>query len=256
LGHSIINRLSDHRKSPNSGNTMKNEARALTESFFLHSILVGIIITVTSSFTPLPDAMRFDVSLLEYISIPAHKEQTRPSPPAVQEQPIVPPPAPAPRLRPKATARVSPRISKPLPITPQPEVAAVGSQAVEQPDETPAQLNHTAKEELSSPQVNTPSEVRNQLSGYLNLIRTRIESRKRYPLWATTHKLEGEVSVRFIITPEGQITTVTLKKSSGCESLDQAALEAVQESAPMPRPPDGLLTEPTPMELTIIFQLT
>jgi protein TonB len=212
------------------------------------------MIVMTGIVTPSPKPLRIDVSLLEHFAAAVPQEQIQPETPAIREQLSVP----APRPQPKVTAKAPAKRSKPISAETSPPVVAVdsGSQPVAEPDEVPAPLPHTVKEGPVSSGGGTLFEDRNQLAGYLNLIRTRIENRKRYPLWATSHRLEGEASVRFIIAPDGQVTAVTVRKSSGWESLDQAALEAVQEAAPMPRPPDGLLTRPTPLELTIVFQLT
>jgi periplasmic protein TonB len=233
---------------------MRNTRRALTESFLLHGLLAGAVMVMNGMVTPSPKPLRIDVSLLEHIVAAVPQEQIQPEAPAVRIQI----PAPVPRPQPKVTVKVTAKRSKPIPAETPPPVATVdsGSQPIAEPVEAPAQLQHTAKEGSVSPGAKALLEDRNQLAGYLNLIRTRIENRKQYPLWATSHRLEGEVLVRFIIAPDGQVTAVTVRKSSGWESLDQAALEAVQEAAPMPRPPDGLLTKPTPMELTIVFQLS
>lgn len=65
-------------------------------------------------------------------------------------------------------------------------------------------------------------------------IRRRIESAKRYPAQARAMHQEGRVEIHFRIQPNGQVTEVQVSQSSGIRSLDDAAVQAVQRSAPLP----------------------
>lgn len=65
-------------------------------------------------------------------------------------------------------------------------------------------------------------------------IRRRIESAKRYPAQARAMHQEGRVGVRFRIQPNGQIAEVHITQSSGVPALDDAAMQAVTRSAPLP----------------------
>lgn len=65
-------------------------------------------------------------------------------------------------------------------------------------------------------------------------IRRRIESAKRYPAQARAMHQEGRVGVRFQIHPNGQIADVQITQSSGVPALDDAAMQAVTRSAPLP----------------------
>lgn len=65
-------------------------------------------------------------------------------------------------------------------------------------------------------------------------IRRRIEAAKRYPAQARAMHQEGRVGVRFRIQPNGQIAEVHITQSSGVPALDDAAIQAVTRSAPLP----------------------
>jgi len=60
---------------------------------------------------------------------------------------------------------------------------------------------------------------------------TRVEylgesPRPVYPTLARSRKQQGKVIVRVLITPQGQISSVSVQQSSGFESLDDAAIRA------------------------------
>lgn len=90
---------------------------------------------------------------------------------------------------------------------------------------------------------------------YLEMVRFRIERYKRYPQIARARNIEGRVTIRFVITPEGGVREVEVSKRSGNKALDQAALKAVQDAAPFPKPPGHLFKGAVPLELTIVFEL-
>lgn len=94
------------------------------------------------------------------------------------------------------------------------------------------------------------------LAQYLRLVRERIGRYKKYPFIARKRALEGEVGIRFLLTGAGEAQFLAISKSSGQEILDRAALKAVQDGAPFPRPPADLLAEPLTIELNIVFNLS
>lgn len=65
-------------------------------------------------------------------------------------------------------------------------------------------------------------------------IRRRIEQAKRYPNPAREQHLEGKVGLHFLIQSNGQVGTVRITRSSGTPILDDAAIQAVRHSAPLP----------------------
>ena len=92
-------------------------------------------------------------------------------------------------------------------------------------------------------------------ANYLEMVRLKIERHKKYPETAKARQIEGFVTVRFVITPQGDILDVEIIKSSGQKSLDKAALKAIHAAAPFPVPPQHLFKGEIPLELTIAFEL-
>jgi protein TonB len=91
---------------------------------------------------------------------------------------------------------------------------------------------------------------------YLEMVRLRIERHKKYPHTARIRQIEGSVTVRFIIRPEGDIRSAEVVKTSGNRALDGAALTAVKDAAPFPKAPAHLFKDEIPLELNIVFELT
>lgn len=91
---------------------------------------------------------------------------------------------------------------------------------------------------------------------YFEMVKMRIETRKTYPEFARKDQKQGEVSVQFTITPDGSVTSVSIEKSSGYDILDSAALSAVKDAAPLPRPPRNLFDDQLKVKITIMFELT
>lgn len=101
----------------------------------------------------------------------------------------------------------------------------------------------------------SPGELDTSYS-YLEMVRLKIERHKSYPDTAKVRQIEGSVTIRFIITPEGGVRAVELVKPSRHLFLDTAALNAVKDAAPFPKPPKHLFKGEIPLELTIVFELT
>lgn len=72
---------------------------------------------------------------------------------------------------------------------------------------------------------------------YLEMVRLKIERHKKYPDTAKIRQIEGNVTVRFTITPKGSVYRVEIVKSSEHSILDTAALKAVNNADPFPKPP-------------------
>lgn len=79
-------------------------------------------------------------------------------------------------------------------------------------------------------------------------IRRRIEQSKRYPMQARAQHVEGKVGVQFLIQPNGQVSNVRVTLPSGAPVLDEAAIQAVQHSAPLPY-------YEYPIDLSLAFRL-
>ncbi len=51
----------------------------------------------------------------------------------------------------------------------------------------------------------------------------------KYPVWAEEKGVEGEVELKFWVSPEGMVSSVALAKTSGYPDLDSRAMEALKK---------------------------
>ncbi|HHP7235459.1 MAG TPA: TonB family protein [Desulfobacterales bacterium] len=90
---------------------------------------------------------------------------------------------------------------------------------------------------------------------YLGMVRLMIENHKRYPHAARQRRIQGQAVVRFVISADGAVTNVALAETSRHGILDKAALAAVKDAGPFPRPPEHLFNGPIPLQVCIVFEL-
>lgn len=93
-------------------------------------------------------------------------------------------------------------------------------------------------------------------NSYMEMVRLRIEKHKRYPSLARVKNIEGRVTIRFMITPQGDVKNVEISKSSRNKILDGAALKAVKDASPFPKPPGHIYQGELYLEVNIVFELT
>jgi protein TonB len=91
---------------------------------------------------------------------------------------------------------------------------------------------------------------------YFEMVRLKIESKKRYPSTAKNRQIEGRVGVRFVITTDGFISSVELTHPTKYDPLNQAALNALRAASPLPPPPHKLFSGPVSVEMVMRFELT
>jgi len=105
------------------------------------------------------------------------------------------------------------------------------------------------------PKLEGPSGDFSTAESYLEMVRLKIERHKKYPEEARSRQIEGRVTVKFVIMPEGSIRDTAVVKSSSRKALDAAALQAVQNASPFPRPPARFFKGPVPLTVTVVFEL-
>ncbi|TPH21235.1 energy transducer TonB [Haemophilus haemolyticus] len=91
-----------------------------------------------------------------------------------------------------------------------------------------------------------------EMAAYRSAIRREIERHKRYPTRAKMMRKQGKVSVSFNVGPDGSLSGARVTQSSGDESLDNAALEAVNSARPVGAKPSGF---PSGLNVPISFTL-
>lgn len=67
---------------------------------------------------------------------------------------------------------------------------------------------------------------------YMRKLKARIESVWEYPREAAKKGIYGDLVIKFVIKKDGSLGSVELVRTSGWQSLDQAALAALQDGAP------------------------
>ena len=91
-----------------------------------------------------------------------------------------------------------------------------------------------------------------ELNAYRAAIRREIERHKRYPARAKMMRKQGVVSVSFSVGADGSLSGGRVTNSSGDESLDNAALEAVRSARPVgPKPAGFTSSVSVPISFTI-----
>ncbi len=93
-------------------------------------------------------------------------------------------------------------------------------------------------------------------NSYMEMVRLRIEKHKRYPSLARVKNIEGRVTIRFMITPQGDVKNVEIARSSRSKILDGAALRAVNDASPFPKPPGNIYHQgELSLKVNIVFEL-
>lgn len=155
------------------------------------------------------------------------------SAPAVRTAPVVEavaaPPAPvdpAPAVETVAAAVSEPAATPPVPV--EPVAAAPAPAALAQPD--PARMEeHQVVASAAIPKK--AAKANNSWVG--ESLHRRISELRHYPSTARLNGWEGKVVLKVSIRNDGHLNSVEVVKSSGHESLDQAAIEAVRRACPL-----------------------
>lgn len=91
-----------------------------------------------------------------------------------------------------------------------------------------------------------------EIAAYRAAIRREIERHKRYPARAKMMRKQGKVGISFSVAPDGALVNARIVQSSGDDSLDNAALEAVNNAKSVGARPSGL---PIGLNVPISFTL-
>lgn len=74
---------------------------------------------------------------------------------------------------------------------------------------------------------------------YTKTVMTAVANKVEYPKMAKMRHQEGVATVAVTIDASGAVANAAVEKSSGIESLDNAAIAAVNAAAPFPAPPEA-----------------
>lgn len=92
-------------------------------------------------------------------------------------------------------------------------------------------------------------------AAYFSRIRERLERNKEYPHLARRSRMEGKVTVQFLIRGDGSPGALHVTRSSGYGILDESALRTVRNSAPFPLPADHSGTDELLISVPLVFRL-
>nr|VFK41637.1 MAG: protein TonB [Candidatus Kentron sp. SD]VFK47028.1 MAG: protein TonB [Candidatus Kentron sp. SD] len=90
---------------------------------------------------------------------------------------------------------------------------------------------------------------------YLAALKARIERKKFYPPLSRRRGEEGKVVIAFVIRKNGQLTHLSVRRSSGIRRLDNAALRTLREITPVEPIPAMLEREEWALSAPIIYGL-
>jgi len=141
-----------------------------------------------------------------------------PRPPEPEPPPVVRPPEPTPPPKPvvkKATPK--PVVKKPAPVIESPTALSAAEEPAPPPPPAPAPPAATPAA-TAAPAAVTAARFD---AAYLN------NPRPGYPALSRRLREEGQVTLRVLVSPDGQPAQVELRTSSGSDRLDRAAREAV-----------------------------
>ncbi|HEY0563231.1 MAG TPA: energy transducer TonB [Methylophilus sp.] len=203
---------------------------ALACSVLLHALVM--LINPHLEIKPQPDQPKpLTIELVQPKAVEA-------PPVALPEPPKPQPPEPTPEPTPlkKVPDKIAPKQPKaeplaqpqedPTPALPTPEVVAVAPT----PEVKPAIVVPPPPPE--PPPVSRPSEgdISAARDAFRSAVQSELKRNQRYPRIAEQRGIEGDVDLEIRLDDTGNVTGVTVVKSSGSSALDDAAIAAVKRS--------------------------
>lgn len=154
------------------------------------------------------------------------------APAALQSTPTPPPPKPLPQVRQKPKLQPKPKPTPtPLPVAQAPSEHQIEAPAPAAPT-PPAPPAPTAAPPAAAPAQGKPTMALNAPKNVSHLD-CRI-TQPDYPMLSRRRGESGTAYVHFVVGLTGQIENIELKKSSGYDRLDDAALTAMHDSSCKP----------------------
>jgi periplasmic protein TonB len=162
---------------------------------------------------------------------------------------------------PQRAARVEPKPKTP-PAKPRPPAPEIASDAAEKspgtsPGPSAATRGGTPSETGRGGGVGASGSAQGGKTkdGYYAELAAWLERHKRYPLRARQLRQEGVARVRFVIDRSGRVISHRIEKSSGHETLDEAASELLRRASPMPAIPPSIEQARLEIVIPIAYQL-
>jgi protein TonB len=166
-----------------------------------------------------------------------HTAQRPPSPfnpfSLVNLRVIEPPPPEAPPPQPEPPPRPPP--------PPEPPAAADPAEilvSLEPPPESASPEPAPPGDSPEPPAPPPPSPAQAYVRNNYAYIQSHIREKLVYPPEARSAGIQGVAELSFVIHPDGSVSNVRITKSSGSETLDASAVEAIYAAAPFRPPPN------------------
>ena len=209
---------------PTLANRLSPTLRAFALVLLLHAGLLVVLQSVMQTTIP--------ARLAEAISAHIIQESRPPEPPK-----LLPPPLPQPPVQPKSQTPPPAQPVQPAPVLP----STAPIPLAPAPSAAPA---ITVVPQLAAPVATTqPAPIASPPPAKALVIApSRVESscaEPRYPPASQRLREEGVVTLRFLISENGQVVSGTVDKSSGYKRLDDAALAALSLCKFKPATVDG-----------------
>ena len=230
-------------------------------SILLHSILIGSFIKFYEELKPMPEEKSVKIALNTFTPpAPTPPAPTPPAPPPPAPpappppEPVVTPPEPPKPVEPPKPIEKPKPVEKPKPIEkpvekpkpkPKPTPKPVKTPEPE-PEQQVAQATPPAAQPSGAPSSNVKSNLLPsgaETVGEFNFatsagderfskIQKAIQKHHKYPKRAEKMRHQGVVEVSFLYKKDGTVRDVKVIKSSGFETLDEAAVELINRAAP------------------------
>ncbi|WP_455379516.1 TonB family protein [Petrachloros mirabilis] len=138
----------------------------------------------------------------------------------------------------QSTQEASSASAVPLTHTPKPEKPIASTGVESPPPAPPTQTTQPSPQQqvASLAPAQTPVRSKPDYRWLSELIVKRVEELKRYPAEARLEQAEGRVVVKIVIREDGSVSGAEVVKSSGFQSLDEAALDLMRQAGPFTFP--------------------
>lgn len=230
-------------------------------SIFLHTLVIGTVITLVHFVSPPRPTISIDLSLLEnvmpdtVVQAPQEKARTEAAKTIVKEI-VKPKPVtrkPIPRAKPIVSdQQIFMRDEAPEPEMfeeapppelefdeelPVEEVVNMLQPPIQQPVMPLASAVANAIPKAPPMDVRQKNPQQQYLSAHFLYIKEEIQQSIDYPKVARRMGWEGKVVLSFVVCENGNVIDIRVVKSSGYAVLDKNAITTVKQRAPFPRPP-------------------
>lgn len=188
--------------------------------------------------TPEPQPQPTLEKALPPLEAPPPPITSREIPQPVPPPPPPPPPKPDPQPSPRAQTPPPPAPRPPAPQQPQPSSPLANAPQQHAPTQSQQQAARQAPPRFVNP-ADSYGQRRAQ-EDYLWGVVRKIAAHRYYPRGAREHSEEGLVVTLVTIARDGRLLGVSISRSSGYPTLDNAVLDVIRQAAPYPPLPNDV----------------